>query len=1191
MATLTVNATKDASALQNNDGWSGWDDHHPVGMSPSGNKYCSFIYFPLNMAGWTGITDATLHIRGHRAGSGNHVLGSTSGNTRTLHVRRMTSDWGEGTNRGETNWSSAEAWGWTNRRTASASGGTDINFTGYSHDVWYLVNITSIVNEWRNGSPNYGIILYLNGAEESSSSDALEFYARDAGSSFAPYLTIDYTTNTAPNAPTGLSPSSDALVNTLTPNLTAGRSDPDFGDYITAYQILVYADDGTTLIWDSGTVAQSGTSITFSKTYAGPGLTGNTFYKWKARTRDKGAAWGPYSGLARFKVNTPPSPPSIILTSENPLEVFTLTPSFTLTHVDNDVSDNQMFGYHIILETSTGTAVWDSGDIDISGSPLHSYTFTYSGPTLSWATQYRIRARTKDSNGVWGAYSSNYLFYERKTKTPINLDPANEESVSTLTPVLHTEHGSSGDYITEYQIIVRTEDGQTTLWDSGVVMTGINNGEATDITYAGSALSYNTRYAWFARHNGVTGGFSEFSLAFFNTPVDASVPQQNFPTPNSAGRVTSLTPTLSGSRTSAFTHYQIQLYAGTATSSNLGTPIWDTGDLTQSSATTFSKVYDGPTLTWNTNFKWRVRVGAPTLGGWSGLALFTTSSAGAPILVFPAHLDWITDATPTLTGTTSGGENATGFKVYMFELVNSVAVYIWDSGWVSQSPSTSFSYTYDGPALTPGRIYGYNARYRIAGDIEGPAAFGNGWFLNGPPKIPTNLSPVPGTVLNDNVTPLFKATFDDPERLNLGDFPTEWHIEIRLNSTDALVQEKVLTAGLTPGLNEYQWGTNTGGSDSGLSYDTLYKWRTWYTDSKGEDGAPSGYQIFSAGHPPEIEIISPSNGSNINTTRPLVTWSYDDPNDSPQMKFRIWVYRLSTMVRVYDSGERVSSDTSFQIPTGYLRNNDEEYLIQMYVIAASGLPSNGDSSTVQLELAAPPRLEGLSATVYEDQSKIVLDWDAAALGANFVTYVIYRKAPSDDEWTMIGTRKPQSNVTYVDWYAGQKREYNYRVTVVKKIANEPDLESPDSDIVTAQLVSDVWFVVGNDRSEEHIFELPVNSESHNRPVQQEEFEPIGSNRKAVVRGFVLGHEGSVDVTFFEEESAIARQRIEYLLYYAGPHILKNPFGDVFDVTFGSPDYQYLPAGNMEATLTWIETGATNNPGLTPDQYLAQIGAE
>jgi hypothetical protein len=181
---------------------------------------------------------------------------------------------------------------------------------------------------------------------------------------------------------------------------------------------------------------------------------------------------------------------------------------------------------------------------------------------------------------------------------------------------------------------------------------------------------------------------------------------------------------------------------------------------------------------------------------------------------------------------------------------------------------------------------------------------------------------------------------------------------------------------------------------------------------------------------------------------------------------------------------------------------------------------------------------------------------------------------------------------FSDWYSGQREVYEYRVTVVKKIADEPDLESPDSDIVQAQLSSDEWVVVGHDRAEEHTFGLPVMDAPHQRPVQQEVFEPLGSNRKAVIRGFVLGHEGSLECLWAAEEASLAKEQIEYLLYEPGPHILKSPFGDVWDVTFSSPDFNYAPVGHMPVTLEWIETGhSTSNPFLTPDDYLAQIGAE
>ncbi len=1190
MAVVTITATKDASCLQANDGWSGWDDHHPVGISTSGNKYRSFIYFPINFSGMTNITAATLNIKAHRAGSGNHVFGASSGNTRTLHIRLMTSDWGEGTNRGETLWSSAEPWGWINRSAANtAYAAVDRVFGTFTDGTVYNINIPSIVQAWKDGVyPNYGIILFLSGAEETDTGAALEFYSRD--SAYKPTLTITYDTNTAPNAPTGLSPTSDALVNALTPTLTGTRSDPDAGDYITAYQINLYADDGTSLIWDSGTLTQTGTSTTFSKVYSGPALTGNNYYKWKARTRDSGSVWGPYSSLQRFKVNTPPNPPWTDIWNSPIMALPTLTPTLAWTHNDNDPGDSLMYGWHVVVEYDSGVALWDSGDIDISGSPQATIGTAYAGPALTWNGDYRWRARTKDSNGVWGTYSANQYFSTRQTNPPAFLDPSAEEVISGLAPLLHGERSSFDDYIVAYDVIVRTDDGVTTLWAPGIQTSGIYDGAAVETTYGGSALSYGTRYAWWLRVEGTTGGWSEWSQAFFNTPVDATVPIQDLPTPNAAGRITSLTPTFTGSRASgAFTHYQIQLYPATATTSSLGSPIWDTGDLTQSSSTSFSKLYDGVTLAWNTLYKWRVRVGSPTLGNWTGLASFTTDAAGAPTLTSPADGAWITDSTPDFSGTSAGGESITAVNIILYNATGTTQ--LWDSGWLSQASATSFTKTYAGPALVGGTTYRWAARYQKSGGVSGSLSGQFSFRLDGGPLVPTSLSPLPGQVIADTVLPLFKATFDDPERLSFGDYPTAWTIEIRLNSDDSVVQTKVLTTGLISGPNQYQWGTNTGGADTGLAYNTLYKWRTWFTDSKGVAGAASGYQIFSFGHAPTVEILTPSNGSNVNTTRPMVTWTYDDPNDLPQMKYQVQLYRSVNGTRVYLSGEIVSSATSFQIPTGYLQYNGETYALVVYVVNSAGLYSVADIVEFQLELDAPPRIEGLSATVYEDQSKIVLDWDASSLSTNFISYVIYRKLPSESDWTMIGTRKPETNVTYTDWYAGQRLDYHYRVTVVKKIADEPDLESPDSDIVTARLISDVWFVVGADRSEEHIFELPVSDESHNRPVQQEEFEPIGSNRKAVVRGFVLGHEGSVDVAYLDEETMDARHQIEYLLFYAGPHILKTPFGDVYDVTFGSPDYKYLGGGNMNATLTWIETGATNNPGLTPDQYLASIGAE
>ena len=1186
MALKTVYASKDASAREQGDAWSGWDLHHPVGMSSGGNRYRPFIYFPISFTGMTTITNAKLWIRGHRPGSGFHVQGAASGSTRTLSVRRVTADWGEGVDRGETSWSSEEFWGWTTR--AEESSVTNIAtrvFTGYVHDTWYDIDVTGIVNDWFGGSPNYGFLMYIGG-DDTDSTKALEFWARDSGASNRPYLEITYNENTVPNAPTGLSPTANQLVNTLSPTLLGTRSDPDSGDYITAYQIRLYLDNGTTLKWDSGTVTQTGTSITFSKVYAGPPLEGNTFYKWQARTRDKGGLWGTYSALQRFEANTAPNPPTLSITQSPDSDILTLTPTINITHSDNDIGDSKMYGYRAVVSSPTVAGLWDSGDVDTSGAPVTTTSIVYAGPALSWATRYTYSGRTKDSNGVWGPYETK-SFTTHATAVPVSLSPSGESA--NLVPTFEGVRGHNNDTLTSYQIILYAADGVTQIWDSGVLTTNIASGASFSKLYTGTALTLGTSYKWKARVTASVGGTSAYSaLQTFTTLGDATTLTLSY-TPVTNGKVTSLTPTLTGSRASAFTNYTVEVYPETSTSANLGTAIF-TDTVAQSSATSFNKVYNGPALAWSTTYKWRARVNSPAQSAWTGLQSFTTDIAATPTLTAPADNSWFVPVATNFTGTSSETINA--YQIQIFESNGTTLVY--DSGVIGQANAGSFSRSIDltlSSTFPAGATYLWKARVQKSTGPMSPWAPAKAFRLNGAPLIPTGRFPSPGYAFSGTLFPTFKATFVDQDESTNGDTPTSWEIEIRNNATDALIQTKTLTTGLLNAQNSYVWGTNTGGADTALAYGVIYKWRTRFTDSKSAAGAWSSYTTFFSGEPPTISNLIPTNGSNIATVRPLVDWDFSDPASLAMEKFTIRVIRAVNGTVVYSKVDNVSSVSSFQIPAGYLQYNGEDYTFEVTAQSTSGLTSNTLTSTVTLLLDAPPPIDGLSATVFEDRSFIFLHWTPTSLATNFVTYVIYRRDIGDTDWTMIGTRKPETSGNFYDYYAGMGRQYEYRVTVVKKITDEPDIESPDSDIVTAQLVSDVWMVVGKDRAEEHIFELPVSEESHTRPVQQETFEPLGSNRKAIVRGFVLGHEGSITLTFDQSESREGREKIEYLMYYAGPHILKNPFGDVFDVTFAGPDYQYVGGGHLETTLTWVEVGATNNPGLSPDEFLAQIGAE
>src|SRR6478735_6561427 len=233
MATVTWNVSKDARIADNGSNLgAGASDFNPTGLY-GGFLYRTLLGFSYSFSGMVSITSAVLWMK---SSTQNYVA---FGSDPDMTVRRLSSSWSEGSSVGLSG-SNAVHWG-------NQPGVTGSTATG---------DMTTSESTWDS-------------------------------------ITITYTTNTAPNAPTSPTPTGDTVVSGLTPTFSATFSDPDAGDHMANAQVIVYADDGTTVIWDSGSFAAAGAS--FSKAYAGSALTGNTFYKWKGRTADDDGAWGAYT--------------------------------------------------------------------------------------------------------------------------------------------------------------------------------------------------------------------------------------------------------------------------------------------------------------------------------------------------------------------------------------------------------------------------------------------------------------------------------------------------------------------------------------------------------------------------------------------------------------------------------------------------------------------------------------------------------------------------------------------------------------------------------------------------------------------------------------------------------------------------------------------------------------------------------
>lgn len=1186
-------------------GWNGLDNHLQVGATPT-YKWRSCVYFNIDFTDMQSITSATLYLVDSAATIYHSEQDSPPS---TLKVVRMTKDWGEGTYDTEGGLTANATWDWDNRYDAYTNTGNNTKSITQSAGSDTSISVTDIVTSWFNGSANYGFML-INDTSETNTNKAMVFYSKQKGGSDRPRLVINYTTNTAPSAPTLTSPVSASTVSTLSPSFTGDANDADAGDYIIAFQIQVYNNSTGALMWDSNArVVETFGTTSFAITYgygsssvAYQPLSSGVTYKWRARTMDRAGAWGAYSSYSTFTTNTQPNEPTITINPPTLSDVTDSTPDITVLHNDPDASDYLMHGYEVIVEALSGSVwsqVWTSGVVSTAGAPVASVTVSPS--TLSWATQHRVTARTKDSSLVWSNYAQYVTFTTHTTYAPTSLSPTADEAVSS-SPYFSGFRYSSSDVITSYEIMVYSDDLVSTLWSSGTLTSGITSGSLFNKQYAGSALSAGSYYQWKARVTSSIGGTSDWSGLQRFSVVAATVPSLS--TPVTTG-ITDLTPTLTGSRASSFNRFKLELYPSTATTSVLGTALWTSGTLSATIGagglgTQFTYDYPGsPALSSGTTYKWRAAVSSDagsTWSSWSGLASFTTAYADTPTLTsaggtsYPTY-PWVTDSTPDFVVTRGASTNLSKTNIIVYN--ESATATVWDSGMIDHANGTTSTTTYAGSTLVPGTTYLWQAKIEDVNGLVSDWTAMKAFRLNSPPTSPSTLYPSPGYVLQDSLLPLFKASYDDPDTAGFGDYPTYWEIVVT-NSSGTTIATITRSTSLTNGLNSYQ----TIGADLTLSYNTLYYWKTRFKDSKAEWGTYSGLQSFTCVQSPNGTITSPSAG-NISSSSPTINWSY---TGATQYGFNIAIDETdSSYNKVSDVWESdvISATASYTIPSGHLENT--KYYTITLTVKDTNLIEDPTPSTVNVRLMqdAPDAIVDVQATVYEELSKVVVSWAQTSLklGHTFVSYNIYRRVVGDITWTLIGTTGTIGSTSHTDWYAGHGVSYDYRVTVTTTVTGvsieSPDATSPDSSIAwRIAFDTDVWMFIGVDRSQAHIQELPVMDESHSRPVQQESFEVLGSNRKVIVRGYVLGHEGSITCIWDKREvesptdeqvlydyTIIGRRLVDYLTNVRGPHILKSPFGDVWDVEFASPSFQWQGGGHLQVTLEWVETGQTSQGGV------------
>ena len=642
------------------DGANPGDLHLPLGKwdPATGIGYSTRLLLKasISLSGMTSITAARLYLYQHTA-AGWHAKGSGSVNA---EGRRKTSDWSESSP--GTSTATDEIYGGDSGTLVSGGfaddggGPSAINNAAADGTLEYI-DILTIARAWLDGSPNYGVMIF---AADSSTdpSAACEFYSRRA-SGKVPYFWIEYETNTAPLAPTSLSPSGGETIHTgRTITFSGTRSDPDGGDLLNAYDLEVWNSGHSSKLLDhtSATVAAASA---FSKALTLPsGSNADRLYEWRARTRDLAGVWGPWSGYQAFRPNTVPNTPAAPT-----VETDTLAPLIGGTFADPDPGNTPSRAQIHVERTSTGADLWLSGELTISATP---WSIAYAGSALTWGEACRARIRTRDNLGGWSAWSSWRDFVPTQPLGPDNMTPRSlTTKANTLTPTLTVAH-SVAFRNHELEVYAANSLSSTRLWAPAV---GADYAAATSKAqaYAGTALAWGGTYYWRARIEGTDGVMSAWSaLVPFYVNAEPSAPS-SLAARDAAGAaavesggtalVTVLIPILEaeyqdpdlGPYADLPSSRVIEIYARNADGS-AGALVHTNTLASPPYAVPMTYQVPAAVLVMGNSYlvRWRFADNAARLGPWSGYKPLRVTAAPTVTLTAPAAGAIVTDQTPLL---------------------------------------------------------------------------------------------------------------------------------------------------------------------------------------------------------------------------------------------------------------------------------------------------------------------------------------------------------------------------------------------------------------------------------------------------------------------------------------------------------------------------------------------------------------
>jgi hypothetical protein len=345
--------------------------------------------------------------------------------------------------------------------------------------------------------------------------------------------------------------------------------------------------------------------------------------------------------------------------------------------------------------------------------------------------------------------------------------------------------------------------------------------------------------------------------------------------------------------------------------------------------------------------------------------------------------------------------------------------------------------------------------------------------------------------------------------------------------------------------------------------DMQLRWRVRVYDADDVVGPWSTYISFMPTGVPTGNITFPDNEP-IDNPVPTITWTFTPTGGRAQTSYEITITDTATNTTAYWSGKVTSAATSHTVSDGTALKNSHTYSIKLTVTDTVGVTDDDVTpfTTDWVPPDAPPFTVVTADT--ETNGFVTILWDDDAQDATFYSYRLYRRTiDTDAVWqlvTEVSTIQPE--YAYEDWTASAG--YNEWALVQVATRYGAPVESEYVPILDFASFTDYWLVHPTDTTK-NLRLYYVTADAFTDVMEREDVALIGQGRH-VDLGTALGVQGTISGTVWDRPEATAHEQrlaLQELFRSKTKVMLRNPFGDNWQVTLGDPSFDRVAAGPSE----------------------------